>query len=101
MASYIVRAEGTRSVGRVSGTEGRYQCVFFDYEQASETYAEQVENCPACGRRWAPRICFPDSPTVLRSVTVYDSGPRGLPSGTKPYNVPHSQMHPLLGSTTQ
>ena len=32
-------------------TEGRYQWVFFDYEQRSETYAEQVENCPACGRR--------------------------------------------------
>jgi hypothetical protein len=32
-------------------TEGRYQWIFFDYEQRSETYAEQVENCPACGRR--------------------------------------------------
>jgi hypothetical protein len=32
-------------------TEGRYHWVFFDHEQASETYAEQVENCPACGRR--------------------------------------------------
>jgi hypothetical protein len=32
-------------------TEGRYQWVFFDDEQRSETYAEQVENCPACGRR--------------------------------------------------
>jgi len=32
-------------------TEGRYQWVFFDYEKTSETYAEQVENCPACGRR--------------------------------------------------
>ena len=32
-------------------TEGRYQWVFFDSEQTSETYAEQVENCPACGRR--------------------------------------------------
>ena len=31
-------------------TEGTYQWVFFDYEQTSETYAEQVENCPACGR---------------------------------------------------
>src|SRR5215218_5893635 len=31
-------------------TEGRYQWVFFDSEQTSETYAEQVENCPACGR---------------------------------------------------
>ena len=32
-------------------TEGRYQWIFFDYEQRRETYAEQVENCPACGRR--------------------------------------------------
>ena len=32
-------------------TEGRYQWVFFDYEHTSETYAEQVDNCPACGRR--------------------------------------------------
>ena len=32
-------------------TEGRYQWIFFDYEQKSETYTEQVENCPACGRR--------------------------------------------------
>src|SRR5215203_7266384 len=31
-------------------TEGRYQWIFFDYEKRSETYAEQVENCPACGR---------------------------------------------------
>jgi len=32
-------------------TEGRHRWIFFDYEQTSETYAEQVENCPACGRR--------------------------------------------------
>jgi hypothetical protein len=32
-------------------TEGRYQWIFFDYEKRSETYSEQVENCPACGRR--------------------------------------------------
>ena len=32
-------------------TEGRYQWIFFDYEHTSETYAEQVEYCPACGRR--------------------------------------------------
>jgi hypothetical protein len=32
-------------------TEGRYQWIFFDYEHTSETYAEQVECCPACGRR--------------------------------------------------
>src|SRR5215216_5145998 len=31
-------------------TQGRYQWIFFDYAQRSATYAEQVENCPACGR---------------------------------------------------
>ncbi len=31
-------------------TEGKYQWVFFDDVDASETYAEQVEHCPACGR---------------------------------------------------
>src|SRR5215212_2790719 len=31
--------------------EGQYQWVFFDDLQTSETCAEQVEHCPACGRR--------------------------------------------------
>jgi hypothetical protein len=31
-------------------TEGNYRWVFFDELQTSETYAEQVERCPACGR---------------------------------------------------
>jgi hypothetical protein len=30
---------------------GHYQWVFFDDDQTSETYGEQVESCPACGRR--------------------------------------------------
>jgi hypothetical protein len=30
--------------------EGRYRWVFFDDVETSETYAEEVENCPACGR---------------------------------------------------
>jgi hypothetical protein len=33
--------------------EGEYRWVFFDDLQTSETYAEQVEHCPACGRRLA------------------------------------------------
>jgi hypothetical protein len=37
-------------------TEGRYRWIFFDYEETSETYAEQVENCPACGRRLERKI---------------------------------------------
>ena len=40
-------------------TEGRYQWIFFDYEQTSETYAEQVENCPACGRRLERKNLLP------------------------------------------
>jgi hypothetical protein len=31
--------------------EGHYRWVFFDDVQTSETYAEQIENCPACSRR--------------------------------------------------
>ena len=31
-------------------TEARYQWIFFDDVNTSETYAEQVEYCPACGR---------------------------------------------------
>jgi hypothetical protein len=31
-------------------TEGKHRWVFFDDLQASETYAKQVERCPACGR---------------------------------------------------
>jgi hypothetical protein len=27
-----------------------YQWVFFDDDQTSETYSEQVTNCPGCGR---------------------------------------------------
>jgi hypothetical protein len=31
--------------------EGKYRWVFFDDLETSETYTEQVEHCPACGRR--------------------------------------------------
>jgi len=31
--------------------EGKYQWVYFDDVERSETYAEQVERCPACRRR--------------------------------------------------
>ncbi len=30
--------------------EGRYRWLFFDDDETSKTYAEQVEHCPACGR---------------------------------------------------
>jgi hypothetical protein len=26
-----------------------YRWLFFDYDQTSETFGEQVERCPACG----------------------------------------------------
>jgi hypothetical protein len=35
-------------------TEGKYQWVFFDDLETSETCGEQVERCPACGR-WLER----------------------------------------------
>jgi hypothetical protein len=38
--------------------EGKHQWVFFDDLQTSETYAEQVERCPACGRRLERKILF-------------------------------------------
>ena len=30
--------------------DGKYRWVFFDDLETSETYAEQVERCPACGK---------------------------------------------------
>jgi hypothetical protein len=38
--------------------EGKHQWVFFDDLETSETYAEQVERCPACGRRLERKILF-------------------------------------------
>ena len=35
-------------------TGAKYQWLFFDDLQTSETYAEQVKRCPAC-RRWLER----------------------------------------------
>jgi hypothetical protein len=50
--NYFVRAgTDTDSGGEFWWTEGKYQWVFFDDVDASEAYAEQVERCPACGRR--------------------------------------------------
>jgi hypothetical protein len=30
---------------------GQYRWVFFDDNEASETYSEQVEHCPGCGKK--------------------------------------------------
>jgi hypothetical protein len=29
---------------------GHYRWLFFDHEEASETFGEQLERCPDCGR---------------------------------------------------
>jgi hypothetical protein len=31
--------------------EGRYQWVFFDDLETSDTYGEQLTHCPECGRK--------------------------------------------------
>lgn len=31
--------------------DGQYRWVYFDDDKRSETYTEQVENCPECGKR--------------------------------------------------
>ena len=31
--------------------EGEHRWMFFDDHKASETYAEQVERCPGCGKQ--------------------------------------------------
>jgi hypothetical protein len=54
-------------------TEGRYQWVFFAYEHTSETYAEQVEYCPACGRRLERKnllSCLSNRAAVRRGVGI-------------------------------
>jgi hypothetical protein len=37
--------------GELWWTEGKHRWVLFDDLKGSETYAEQVEYCPACGWR--------------------------------------------------
>ena len=42
--------QGPEVWGEFWWTGGEHRWVFFDDEKTSETYAEQVERCPACGR---------------------------------------------------
>jgi hypothetical protein len=53
-------------------TEGRHQWIFFDDSKTSETYTEQVENCPACSSRLERKNLKvspePRRRTVLRST---------------------------------
>ena len=43
--------QGSDVWGEFWWTGGGHRWVFFDDDERSETYAEEVERCPACGRR--------------------------------------------------
>jgi hypothetical protein len=47
---YCPCPERHRLWGELWWTEGGHRWIFFDDLEKSETYAEQVEYCPACGR---------------------------------------------------
>jgi hypothetical protein len=42
--------QGPKVWGELWWAGGEHRWVFFDDEKTSETYAEEVERCPACGR---------------------------------------------------
>ena len=42
--------ERHRLWGEFWWVEGEYRWIFFDDLESSDTYAEQVEYCPSCGR---------------------------------------------------
>jgi hypothetical protein len=46
---YCPCGQGHKLWGEIWWAEGNYQWVFFDDLRTSETYAEQVEHCKACG----------------------------------------------------
>ena len=48
---YCPCEERHRLWGELWWIGGTHRWAFFDDVQASETYAEQVECCPVCGRR--------------------------------------------------
>ena len=43
--------QGPEVWGELWWTGGEHRWMFFDDDKRSETYAEQVERCPACGSR--------------------------------------------------
>ncbi len=47
---YCPCGQAHRLWGEFWWTQGKYQWLFFDDVDTSESYAEQVERCPACGR---------------------------------------------------
>ena len=61
-------------------TEGHYQWIFFDYEKRSETYSEQVENCPACGLRRLYHILM-GAPELEKAKPRFVAG--GAQEGTR------------------
>jgi hypothetical protein len=48
--------QGPEVWGELWWTGGEHRWVFFDDDRSSETYAEQVEHCPACGRRLEQKV---------------------------------------------
>ena len=52
----VPMSAGAGSVGELWWTGGEDRWVFFDDDRSSETYAEQVEHGPACGRRLEQKV---------------------------------------------
>jgi hypothetical protein len=47
---------GAEVWGELWWTERKPRWVFFDDDRSSKTYAEQIERCPACGRRLERKV---------------------------------------------
>ena len=50
-SSCVVRARRSTNLGELWWIGGKHEWVFFDDLETSETHAEQITHCPACGRR--------------------------------------------------
>jgi hypothetical protein len=48
--------QGPEAWGELWWAGGEHRWVFFDDDRSSETYAEQVERCSACGRRLEQKV---------------------------------------------
>jgi hypothetical protein len=55
-ALYCPCPERHKLWGEFWWVESKHRWVFFDDLETSETYAEQVERCPACGRQLERKI---------------------------------------------
>jgi hypothetical protein len=52
MAAFLCSCgQGHELWGEFWWLDGQHQWVYFDDDRRSETYTEQVENCPECGKR--------------------------------------------------